>query len=344
MARAQRRVRARPPVGAGVPLTANCMIRSSRWRSSRPFKRYAYSRPSDPIRLSFFGFVFVGSTEIASPRRSSVTRPPSSPATPSCSASDGATPAASRASAPPTRRRASAARSGRARRGARSVALSSRCRPRAAALAKLAASGWRKTEIARRSSRAAAREESSCGGAAERGSVRLQLGKHGSSPPSTSAGSAASRRRAACRCADARRLVVERLHAPCASACSACSPAASAPGGSVATQLADHRVELCVERRDAAAPLRRERPTDCAHLPLPLVAVVVVVALLAAVRRAAAAPVAAAARRRRRRRHHRRAAADDRGIENELRKAAADRDERLRGRGRGLRGASRAKS
>ena len=159
----------------------------------------------------------------------------------------------------------------------------------------------------------------------ERGSVRLELGEHGThhrrvllaqDPPLLVGGQLVVR-------ADARRLVVERLHARVRVGLQRLQP-----GGEVllgeqrhATQLADHRIELCVERRDAAAPLRRERPADRTHLPLPLVAVVVVVvALLAAVRRAVAAPVAATAR----------AAsggvavvvgaaADDRWIEDELR-------------------------
>ena len=160
----------------------------------------------------------------------------------------------------------------------------------------------------------------------ERGSVCLELGEHGAhhrrvllaqDPPLLVGGQLVVR-------ADARRLVVERLHARVRVGLQRLQP-----GGEVllgeqrhATQLADHRIELCVERGDAAAPLRRERPADRTHLALPLVAVVVVVvvALLAVVRRAAAAPVAAAAR----------AAggsvavvvgaaADDRGIEDELR-------------------------
>ena len=54
-------------------MAMNCMILSSRWRSSNPLKRYVCFLPSDPIMDIFFGLVFVGSTATSKVKDSKVT-------------------------------------------------------------------------------------------------------------------------------------------------------------------------------------------------------------------------------------------------------------------------------
>ena len=51
----------------------NCMIRSSKWRSSLPLSKNVYLRPSLPTMVSFLGLVLVRNISTVGPNLSMVT-------------------------------------------------------------------------------------------------------------------------------------------------------------------------------------------------------------------------------------------------------------------------------